>query len=147
MKALTGDELRATCVPRVFAIALPYPPSMNHLWRRVGNRTLKSEGGRIYEERCAKLVWAALREPDTWHPSGPLCLLLMVHPPDRRRRDLDNVLKASQDALCRGLAVDDSTIAELHIYRRTPEPHDPHVFVMVSPATTYANEFPGEDAA
>src|SRR5689334_22773616 len=33
-----------------FYVSLPYPPSLNHLWRRVGAKTLLSAEGRRYHE-------------------------------------------------------------------------------------------------
>ena len=129
---MTAD---ARAVPYVVAVQLPYPPSVNHLWRRVGNKTLKSAEGRAYHERCAGLALVARKQRDTWQPNGPLCVAVQVYPPDRRRRDLDNLLKASLDGLCAGLGVDDSTIAELHVYRWPPDKHQPELFVTVTPAS------------
>ncbi|MFV9998433.1 MAG: RusA family crossover junction endodeoxyribonuclease [Arsenophonus endosymbiont of Dermacentor nuttalli] len=41
------------------------------------------------------------------------------HPPDRRKRDLDNLMKAPIDALCHdGLIIDDSKIDVLHVERK-----------------------------
>lgn len=119
--------------PWLLAVELPYPPSVNHLWRHVGAAVLKSAAGRAYDARCRQLVWAATRQPDTWRPTGRLCVVVDVRPPDRRARDLDNVLKALQDGLCAGLEVDDATIDEVHLYRREPQPGG-SVFVVVRPA-------------
>ncbi len=35
---------------RVIELELPYPPSVNHYWRRVGARTLISRGGRAFRQ-------------------------------------------------------------------------------------------------
>lgn len=45
-------------------------------------------------------------------------MTIKASPPDRRARDLDNILKALLDALAHaGVYADDSEIDELHIYR------------------------------
>ncbi len=55
--------------------------------------------------------------------AGPLRVEIEVYPPDRRRRDIDNVQKALLDALEHGRAFrDDSQIVELKIERRAWTP-------------------------
>ena len=94
-------------------IELPFPPSVNHLWRRVGNRTLLSRRGREYRQEVGSRLRGT--EPMT----GPLEVLIDLYPPDRRRRDIDNVNKALLDALGHGGAyLDDSQISRLVIERR-----------------------------
>jgi crossover junction endodeoxyribonuclease RusA len=94
---------------------LPYPPSANHYWRRVGARTLISRGGRAFRQAvCSILAAASVRPLD-----GALALEIDAYPPDRRRRDLDNLQKALLDALAHGGAYyDDSQIARLTIERK-----------------------------
>lgn len=93
-------------------LELPYPPSINHLYRRVGPRTLISREGRRFRERvCLLLAAAGVRRLN-----GPLCVEILVYPPDRRRRDVDNLQKALLDALQHGGAYrDDSEIKKLTI--------------------------------
>ncbi len=96
---------------------LPYPPSINHYWRRVGPRTLISREGRRFRERVLAILAARRVEP----LDGPLEVQVEIHPPDNRRRDIDNVQKALLDALQHGRAyVDDSQIVKLSIEKREP---------------------------
>jgi Holliday junction resolvase RusA-like endonuclease len=91
---------------------LPYPPSVNKYWRHVGFRTLISREGR----RFRKHVIAILASIGCKPIQGPLIAEVEVYPPDNRRRDLDNVLKALFDALGHGKAYyDDFQIVELHV--------------------------------
>ncbi len=95
-------------------LELPYPPSVNHYWRRVGSRTLISRGGRAFR----RSVQAALAARGVRPIAGRLAITIDVHPPDRRRRDLDNALKALLDALQHGGAYgDDAQIDELRVRR------------------------------
>lgn len=96
-------------------LELPFPPSVNHYYRRVGPRTLISREGRRFRKRvCALLAGLGVRRL-----SGPLQIEIEVYPPDRRRRDIDNVQKALLDALQHGgLYDDDSQIVKLDIERR-----------------------------
>lgn len=96
---------------------LPYPPSVNHYWRRVGARTLISRGGRAFRQAvCAILAARGVRPL-----AGPLALEIVIYPPDRRRRDIDNVQKALLDALQHGGAYgDDSQIIRLAIEKGEP---------------------------
>jgi crossover junction endodeoxyribonuclease RusA len=96
---------------------LPYPPSINHYWRRVGYRTLISREGRRFRER----VMQRLAERAVRPLAGPLAVEVDVYPPDHRRRDLDNVQKALLDALQHGGAyLDDSQIVQLLLSKREP---------------------------
>lgn len=90
---------------------LPYPPSINHYWRRVGYRTLISREGRIFRAKvCSLLGRSALSIPS----SKRLTLVLDLYPPDKRRRDLDNIQKPVLDALEHaGVYFDDSQIDQL----------------------------------
>lgn len=96
---------------------LPYPPSINHYWRRVGPRTLISREGRRFRKRVLAILAAMGIQP----LEGRLAVSVEVHPPDNRRRDLDNVFKALLDAMQHGGAyADDSQIVRLSIEKRKP---------------------------
>lgn len=102
-----------------FEIELPYPPSINHYWRRVGCRTLISREGRRFRDRVVAILTA--RRPTLM--TGPLKVEIDVYPPDNRRRDLDNVQKALLDALQHGgVYTDDSQIVDLHARKGDPKP-------------------------
>lgn len=99
-------------------VDLPFPPSVNHYYRRVGVRTLISREGRNYREAVCLVLSAMGVRP----LSGPLRVKVHAYPPDNRRRDLDNLLKSLLDALQHGKAYhDDSQIEELSIERRAVE--------------------------
>lgn len=100
-------------------LTLPWPPTVNHYWRRVGAKTLISERGRQYREAVAQAVMLA------GHPrvNGALRVRIEAWPPDRRRRDIDNLLKSVLDALEHaGVYEDDGDIDDLRIVRRDMSP-------------------------
>lgn len=100
-----------------FEAELPYPPSINHYWRRVGRHTLISRTGRAFRAN----VVALLAERRVEALLGPLEIEIDLHPPDRRRRDADNTLKSLLDALQHGGAyADDSQIIRLEVTKREP---------------------------
>ena len=98
-------------------LELPFPPSVNHYYRRVGPRTLISRQGRAYRNHvCSALVGLGVRTM-----TGPLRVDVEAYPPDRRQRDSDNLLKALLDALEHGGAyVNDSQVQDLHIRMLSP---------------------------
>ena len=100
-------------------ITLPYPPSINHYWRHFRGRMVTSQEGRAYRtDVCALLAGGGFRKPPA---GGRIALCMDAFPPDRRTRDLDNLLKASADALQHaGIYQDDSQIDLLLIRRREP---------------------------
>lgn len=95
-------------------LTLPYPPTVNTYWRRAGHRTIISDRGRAYTRAVSdSLFVAGVRDG---FGSADLAAMITVYPPDKRRRDIDNVLKAVFDSLQKaGLFDDDSQIVKLFI--------------------------------
>lgn len=84
-------------------LSLPYPPSMNHYWRRAGRFIHISREGREFREH----VGSILRGDGVRSIEGRLAVHIALFPPDRRRRDIDNVQKPLLDALQHGGAYED----------------------------------------
>jgi crossover junction endodeoxyribonuclease RusA len=100
-------------------LELPWPPSVNHYYRRVGSATLISKEGRRYRTRVAGEVLLA-RSPRV---EGRLAVRIVASPPDQRRRDLDNLQKALLDALQHaGVYRDDSQIDRISVERGSVMP-------------------------
>lgn len=100
----------------MITLELPLPPTINHYYgqRHRGGRFIKPAGIKFRQE-VADIV--AQAGHDTLE--GRICLFIAIYPPDRRKRDIDNVLKAGNDALTHaGAWVDDSQIDDLRIVRR-----------------------------
>jgi crossover junction endodeoxyribonuclease RusA len=99
-------------------LLLPYPPSVNHYWRHVGAKVLISRTGWAYRSAVA----AAAVVQQAHAVPGRLAVTLLVRPPDRRRRDLDNLCKSVLDALAHaGVYEDDSQVDRLTVERRPPK--------------------------
>lgn len=99
-------------------LALPYPPSLNRYYRTVKGRILISAEGRKYRETVADYVAESRAGAGLL---GRLAVEISVFPPDRRRRDLDNVCKATLDSLTHAAVwQDDSQIDYLSIRRGEP---------------------------
>jgi crossover junction endodeoxyribonuclease RusA len=112
----------------MFKLKLPFPPSVNTYWRHVGNRVLVSKKGRLYRAEVVSL----LRRKNIQMLKGELIVDIRLVPPDHRRRDIDNSLKALLDAMqVGGVYQDDAQISRLTIEKLEPEPDDPCVEVVV----------------
>lgn len=90
---------------------LPFPPSLNRYWRHNRGRTHLSAEGRKYKEAVGWLCKEQKIEPF----DGPVSVRVWVTPPDKRRRDLDNLQKCLLDSLQGHCYHDDSQIAHLAI--------------------------------
>ena len=100
----------------MLTLHLPYPPSINHYWRRVGQRTVLSREGRTFRKNvCALLGGGGPRKPPA---GGRIALAMDAFPPDRRRRDLDNIQKAVLDALEHAGVYEDDSQVDLLLARR-----------------------------
>ena len=94
---------------------LPWPPSVNNYYRHVGPRVLISRAGRKYRTMCVSRLGGLEKL------SGAVSLSLECYPPDRRRRDLDNLLKCLQDSItAAGVLDDDSQIRRLQMEMLEP---------------------------
>lgn len=74
---------------------LPYPPSANRLWRRSGKTIHKSA-------QYVAWLWDAGALAKTQKPkavAGAYKLTIQARRPDKRRRDLDNLIKPTNDLL------------------------------------------------
>lgn len=87
-------------------LTLPFPPSVNGYWRNLKGRTLISKRGRQYKDA----VWTLIRS-DRVEPMGGQLVssVVVLHPPDKRRRDHDNYGKGLYDALTHAGVLDDDT--------------------------------------
>lgn len=101
-------------------LTLPWPPSANHYWRNIvigrSARTVISKPGREYKDDVAEIVRAEAADKKL---SCRLSVVIEAFPPDRRRRDLDNLNKSLLDAMeGAGVYENDSLIDDLRLIRR-----------------------------
>lgn len=97
-------------INRRLALRLPYPPAVlspNSAKRHWRAKQPAKEAAR------EEAYLTALEFRGAFDADADLDLALLIHPPTRARRDLDNVfaaLKPSLDGVCAGVGVDDSRI-------------------------------------
>ena len=93
-------------------LVLPYPPSLNRLYRVNNGRPILSREARAYRLAVQTLLSASGYKP----ASGPLALSVAAYRP-RKAGDADNLLKALLDSLNGLLWGDDGQLEEIHVYR------------------------------
>ncbi len=97
-------------------LILPWPPSVNRYWRRNGGRYFISSEGMKFRQDVNVICNS---KKNVFVETDRLCMAIKAFPPDRRRRDLDNILKAIGDALQHaGIYHDDNQIDEIRIVRQ-----------------------------
>lgn len=101
---------------------LPFPPSLNHYWRKDRGGMHISEEGKKYIARVQQLALlngrgdteyslTVLRQPE---PKQKLKVCAVFHCPDNARRDLDNLFKVLFDCMTKAKVWhDDSQVFEL----------------------------------
>lgn len=86
----------------IVSIDLPFPPSVNSLWKmgrsRTGKRIMYRTKRYISWLNEADVQWL-IQKPKGRFPTieGPFRLQILLSRPDRRSRDCDNLLKAPLD--------------------------------------------------
>jgi crossover junction endodeoxyribonuclease RusA len=97
---------------------------VNTYWRHptrgaLAGRHLISERGRAYRELVASRHKSVNQTNDQF--TGRLGIVIAASPPDKRRRDLDNILKALLDSLTYAEVIeDDSQFDVICIVRQSP---------------------------
>lgn len=92
---------------------LDWPPQANHYYTVARNRKILSSDGRKYKNDMSLLLSA-----EKGFGEARVSVIIRAYPPDNRRRDLDNLLKPTLDALeAGGIFANDSQIDELAIVR------------------------------
>ena len=109
-----------TIIPKI-ELELPLAVSENN-YRRVvkgcSHPVISSEGRKYHEN-----VKAIFRQSGQAPIKGRVKVTVEFYPPDRRRRDIDNLFKCLFDSLvAAGCIEDDSLIEELHAMKRAPMP-------------------------
>jgi crossover junction endodeoxyribonuclease RusA len=98
---------------------LPWPPTINSYY---GHKPIKKRvinyikaAGKQYRQDVEKAI---VEQVGYMHLDDRLFVEVVLHPPDERKRDLDNYMKALLDACTHArLWFDDDQIDQLHIYR------------------------------
>ena len=108
----------------IFEVALPWPLTVNLYWRhKVTGRLATvyvSAEGKQYRKAVNDLVMEAATVQRYLKATGPLRVEIKACPPDKRKRDLDNILKSLLDSMTHaGVWEDDSQIQDLRIYKST----------------------------
>lgn len=129
-----GDPRARLSIDQPIAFHLSWPPSVNALWRPVlrhararrgapvmgaaatyGGTILTDEGRRYRHVVFCELIEQAVPRRRLAQPVG---ISILACPPNAARRDLDNLLKATLDALTSGgVLEDDRHVDDLRIAR------------------------------
>jgi crossover junction endodeoxyribonuclease RusA len=117
LQAIQRRQQRATSVIAPSDIhgsaVLAWPPSNNNLYTVARGRKILSEEGRAYRDAA---IMQIASQRTVGRMAGHVSVRIIAYPPDRRRRDLDNLLKMPLDCLVKsGVISDDSMIHSLAI--------------------------------
>ena len=94
---------------------LPWPPSVNHYWVRTKFGQAIGKRGKAFREEVCTLV----NTVKVLYKVERLQVSIEAFPPDNRKRDLDNIFKATLDALEHAnVYTNDNQIDKIDITRR-----------------------------
>ena len=94
-------------------LTLPLPPSVNRLWRSGKGRMYRSAQYSAWRNEAICSIKLQARGASI---DGRYRIAVAFQRPDKRHRDLDNLLKALSDALVdAGVLADDCDAEEIHL--------------------------------
>lgn len=94
----------------IIQLQMPWPPTVNSYYSVARGRKILSKAGRDFKRRCM------LQSFEPLHLTENISLFLYYVPPDKRRRDIDNLSKAVLDALTDNkIYEDDSQVKHLEM--------------------------------
>ncbi len=97
---------------------MPYPPTVNHYYTIARNRKILSRKGRDYKKEA---MWYLYEQSIPKGREGPYSICISIRPPDKRKRDIDNLIKPLLDSLVEyGAISDDSEVIDLRIQKFNP---------------------------
>ncbi|HGV9229870.1 TPA: RusA family crossover junction endodeoxyribonuclease [Providencia rettgeri] len=92
------------------SLVLPFPPSVNACWRTARGTMIISEKGRAFRANAIAAVYDQLRKRPR-AITEDVSVIVNMYPPTKKRRDIDNYLKAPFDALTHaGIWKDDDQV-------------------------------------
>jgi crossover junction endodeoxyribonuclease RusA len=98
-----------------FKITVPFPPSVNTYWGFKGSQRFLTSRAKVFKSAVAAEF---ARCGHDGFGESRLAVTIKLYPPDRRVRDIDNVVKSTLDAMCQaGVFVDDGQIDALFVTR------------------------------
>lgn len=99
----------------MYELYVPYPPTVNSYYVKTQRGVYISAKGKAFRASVAESVNEQLPDVNITHR----CIIeVVLYPPDFRKRDIDNCLKALLDAFTKcGLWTDDVLIDQIYLYR------------------------------
>lgn len=115
-------------------LTLGWPPTVNHYWLAKGKLRFLSSAAKEFRAEVQYISRLVCMADKIQIPlAGRLKLEIKAFPPDRRKRDLDNILKALLDSLTHaGIYCDDNQVDNLSIQRCAFDTPGGHVQIIIT---------------
>jgi crossover junction endodeoxyribonuclease RusA len=95
-------------------ITIPYPPSVNTYWGFHGHRRFLTPKAKEFKSEVAQVV----SHQSINYGNQRIKISITLYPPDRRLRDIDNVVKSTLDALVQAHAFFDDSCVDVLLVQR-----------------------------
>lgn len=95
-------------------LTIPYPPSVNTYWGFKGHRRFLTPKANQFKSAVAQIV----SDQQIKFGNQRLEISITLYPPDRRIRDIDNVVKSTFDSLVQAGAFEDDSCIDVLLVQR-----------------------------
>lgn len=99
----------------MLTLILPHPPSVNTYWGFHGHRRFLTDKAVAFK-KAVHILFKQTKH--SGFDEKPLAVEVLLNPPDKRIRDIDNNIKSLLDALCQaGIFTDDCQVSKITVER------------------------------
>lgn len=95
-------------------LRLPFPPTINHYYERIGDRTFLGKDGTLFRKRVAEACCHLVSEPI----KDRVLIKVTLHSKTGRSYDIDNRCKALLDSLTHAAVWNDDSQVDVLIVKR-----------------------------
>jgi Holliday junction resolvase RusA-like endonuclease len=133
LRAVGAEWISTTRDPGTLSFTLPLGVSVNHMYAHTVRGVHLTDAAREFKNAAGVIVRNAAQLAGGWQlpTDSPLFLHMQLYLPSRRRMDISNIIKITEDAIAEALGFDDRMIHKLVVERAGIDRQNPRCEALI----------------